>query len=127
MKTQCIAVAAAVILMLGVAEGLICYSCNDFTAGSCRNIDSTSATTTCTAGYTQCTTSYAVGVINRGCAGANVTASCSWGNVACTYVCSTDRCNTQGVNAAPRSVSAGAAVMAVLAATTILAVFRQSY
>jgi len=127
MKTQCIAVAAAVILMLGVAEGLICYSCNDVTAGSCRNIDSTSAYTTCTSGYTQCTTSYTVAVLNRGCAGPNVTTSCSFANVQCTYVCSTDKCNTQGINAAPRSVSAGAAVMAVLAATTILAVFRQSY
>jgi len=127
MKIQCIAVAAAVILMLGLADGLTCYSCNDFTAGSCRNIDSTSATTQCTAGYTQCTTTYNVGVLNRGCAGANVTGSCSVGNFACTYVCSSDKCNTQGINAAPRSVSAGTAVMAVLAATTILAVFRQSY
>jgi len=101
MKTQCIAVAAAVILMLGVAEGLICYSCNDVTAGSCRNIDSTSAYTTCTSGYTQCTTSYTVAVLNRGCAGPNVTTSCSFANVQCTYVCSTDKCNTQGINAAP--------------------------
>jgi len=110
MKTNCAAVLKGIACVLGVAmlmmvessDALNCYSCGGafgVSGDSCYNVNpNVTSISTCGSGTNQCQTVTSALSVTRSCGNSN--SGCTLG--VCTYICSTNLCNTQ--NAAPTSV-----------------------